>query len=219
MNRSRQVIRFWIALSFAFTLSAKAVAAPPAPRDQVRRYNGSYWSVGLLAGLSLLENRAYSHRAGYLVGVEGRLVTVMHLFGVGLTYSHAGYNLGLDGVRIRSFRHTVAADVYVHPLFFVMLSNSWFYYALSTFHISLGTGLEITQWRPTGAPARTEADASFRLGCGMEMPLDNPHDGGAFWLGWAYQFSYMRVDTRTRASRTMSEHGFFLTLSYRTNGW
>lgn len=206
-------------LALALLASVGASAATSPDVDRVQRYNGSYWSVGLLGGLTLLQNSTYSHRVGYLVGVEGRLVTVMHLVGVSLTYAHAGYNLGLDGARIRSFRHTIAADLLVHPLFFLMLSNSWLSYTLSTFHIRLGTGLELTQWKPSGVPSRTEVDASFRVGCGMEMPLDNPHDGAAFWLGWGYLFAYMRVDTRTRASRTMAEHSFFVTLSYRVNGW
>lgn len=76
-------------------------------------------------------------------------------------------------------QETFVAAAALHPLFIIHLESSPLYYALGSMYILAGVDVDIVHGGPV--------DPGIHLGAGMDVPLDDVDDGGAFWLGFEYR--------------------------------
>lgn len=198
-------------------LPTNRVPPPPPKRDQ--RFSGAYLGIEALSGITIRGNRRFSKGVGYLVGVRGRLATLLQVASVDLSYIHSGYKLGYQQQEIRVWRHSLGSSVYLHPLFIFLLRGNWFSTVMASSYLCVGVAFEVSSLRSDGLGVRgTHYDWSWSFGAGVDLPLDSIDDGASFWLGVAYRHNRLFFHTGIDNITNMTEHWLMINLSYRING-
>lgn len=187
-------------------------------------WNGAFVGGGALVGLGAL-------RGDLVQGVDHTVA-----YGAFLNWSSVSQVLDLQGQYVRatyqptlaeggtaSFtRQGVTGDILFHPLFLTIIGGSTMSHVLSNTYVLGGLGVEFNRISPD-APDRGDiryTSLGWRLGGGTGIYLDNPNDGGAFWLGIQFQRVYVQgAPNRAEIGRQkLRENLTMLRLSYRWNG-
>ncbi len=179
--------------------------------DAGRYYNGSSLVGGILAGPRLLAED-YDGRLGYGVGAFVRFNTVMTVFAAQLQYEFGENDVRVGGDPVALRRHGLTAAVQFHPLFLRLLTNNYFWFVLTAWYVEAGAGADITILR-----GDTEAAGTLLVGSGIELPLDDPDDEGAFWLGVGWRWRFVLMDVSLGGHDDLHAHAFNLWLAYRWN--
>jgi hypothetical protein len=192
-----------------------APAAPPA-----HKYQGAYWGLQLHLGLVHRLAARADDLPGPMVGVSARIASILSIadFQLNLQGSmYTAHTAAADEVAVK--RLTVELEGHFHPMFMQHLQNTdyWFWVAgVAGIYGSAGVALEITDLDGAGQ-SRTELDAGWHLGAGMDYPLTDVHAGWSLWLGVAYKLRFLSVDTGIGGLGNFSEHTVVITLGYRNN--
>jgi hypothetical protein len=172
------------------------LAVPPA--DPEIRYNGAFVGVGVFGGASILQDQRWENPVGGVVGVYGRIASVLSLVDVQLEYAWSRNDAKVSGnepADLRFDRHGLAMSVNLHPMFLSVLSSDWASFALAAAYAQIGLSTEFTSFRSDVEPQRDQDDVSFSLhfGAGIDVPLGDASGASAFWLGlsWRWKFVYL----------------------------
>ena len=202
----------WCRIALIVLLSTSHAYA--TPDEAGLHYTGGTLGVGLVSGPSLLSDSDYEKRAGYVAGLNVRFSSVMQIFDAALEYTNEGYKPTTShGQNTTIQRHSVTLLANGHPLFLRIWGNNRLWYTLAGWYIQTGLGAE---WTRVGDDSY-KSSAAVHLGTGIETPLDDPNNGGGFWLGvnWRWKFVFMRPELD--GHHDLDAHLFLLTLTYKWN--
>ncbi|MBT9554807.1 MAG: hypothetical protein IV100_02210 [Myxococcales bacterium] len=202
-----------------------AVLALAAPPDEPEiRYNGAFVGVGVFGGASILQDQRWESPVGGVVGVYGRLASVLSLIDVQLEYAWSRNDAKASGnvpADLRFDRHGLAMSVNLHPMFLSVLGNDWASFALAAAYAQIGLSTEFTSFGSDVEPQRDQDDVAFSLhvGAGIDVPLGDASGASAFWLGlsWRWKFVYLdppRLSGVDQPNET-NTHSVVLAFSYR----
>jgi hypothetical protein len=106
---------------------------------------------------------------------------------------------------------TFVAAVGIHPLFILHLESSPLFYVLGGAYLLVGVDVDLVRG------ARRAQDPGVHLGAGIDVPLDNVDDGGAFWLGIQYRRNTVDIP-REASPISVVQDVFLLRIAWRNNG-
>lgn len=199
-----------------------ALAAPPDPPEI--RYNGAFVGVGVFGGASILQDQRWESPVGGVVGVYGRLASVLSLIDVQLEYAWSRNDAKASGnvpTDLRFDRHGLAMSVNLHPMFLSVLGNDWASFALAAAYAQIGLSTEFTSFGSDVEPQRDRDDVAFSLhvGAGIDVPLGDASGASAFWLGlsWRWKFVYLDPPQLSGVDQPneTNTHSVVLAFSYR----
>lgn len=123
---------------------------------------------------------------------------------------------GADG---RLLRQTVGANLLLHPLFLETIGGGRSSWTMANTYVLVGLGAEFNAIEADERRVDYQS-LGWRIGAGTGTYLDNPNDGGAFWLGLQFQRAYVQgAPSDPEVGRAkLRENVVFLRLSYRWNG-
>ena len=204
--------------------SASAAAPAPAPH-RPPRYQGAFFAAQAHAGLAMRLKPGDGEWPGPVVGLSGRVASVVSL---------ADVLLGIYGTRLRPtssrqgtapgprptlLRLTLTAEARLHPLFTQILQGTPLDLWLSGLYLSLGLDLDVS-WLTASERSAHGVAVGGHVGVGMSWPLTNPDDGASLWLGLGYQVALKHTPSALRRLAPLGdldEHALILTLGWRDN--
>ncbi len=194
-------------------------SAAHADKEEIgRHYTGATLGAGLVAGPHVLADGAYEDRVGYVLGVYARFNTVMTVFALQLQYDFADNRLTIEDAPVAVRRHSVSSSFHFHPLFLRLLTNDYFWYVATSWYVESGFGVEFTSIDSAALDVdRSDFAGSLHLGSGFELPLDDPDDTGAFWLGLSWRYKLVFMNPHLGGHDDLDAHMLTLTLAYRHN--
>ncbi len=189
-----------------------------ATKDEIgQHYTGATLGAGLIAGPHIL-GADTAGRVGYVLGAYARFNTVMTVFAVQTQYDFSDNQLSIDGADVAVRRHSFSSSFHFHPLFLRLLTNNYFWYVVTSWYFESGAGLEITTIDSRGLDLdRTDVAGSLHVGSGFELPLDDPDDRGAFWLGVSWRYKLVFMNPHLGQLTDLDAHMVTMTLAYRYN--
>ncbi len=209
-------------------------ADPGEPNDAYRdssteyvRYSpnwtGAFVGGGGLVGLGALRGdmlEGVDHTVAYGAFLNWSSVSqVVDLQG---QYVRARYNPALaDGTDVHFTRQGLTGSILFHPLFLTIIGGSKMTHLLANTYVLGGLGVEFNRIEPIGERPDIAYNAlGWRIGAGTGLYLDNPNDGGAFWLGLQFQRVYVQgaPNNPNVGREKLTENLTMLRLSYRWNG-
>ncbi len=188
-------------------------------------WTGGYLGVGPLVGYAAI-------RGEYLQGVDHALAygaffnwsSLNQIIDAQFQYTRAQFSpdlpLSNGGGEASLTRQSVAANLLLHPLFLAILSGPRAGYTVANTYVLAGAGLEFNRFEPPASPAVSYNSIGWRIGAGTGTYLDDPSDGGAFWLGIQFQRAYIQGSTAHPeiGRQKLHENMLLIRLSYRRNG-
>lgn len=183
-----------------------------------RFYTGAGVGAAVFAGPTVLGDRSWQDRVGWAVGAYARLSTVMQIVDLQLEYHHDRLDTRADDAPVTVRRHSVSQSTNLHPLFLRMLGNNRLWYILGSWYLQVGLSLELTALEsPLLGIDRDDKALGIHVGTGLDFPLDDPNDGGAFWLGVLWRYAFIGMNPRIGAHEDLDTHFVLLAVSYRSN--
>lgn len=184
------------------------------PDEAGLHYTGGTLGIGLVSGPSLLADSDYENRTGYLAGINVRFSSVMQVIDTALEYTNEGYNpTTSSGQKSTVQRHSLTLLANAHPLFLRIWGNDRFWYTVAGWYLQGGLGAE---WTRIGDDS-FKAAMACHLGTGIETPLDDPNNGGGFWLGFNWRWKFIFMNPKLEGHRDLDTQLFLLTLTYKWN--
>jgi hypothetical protein len=190
--------------------------------DEGRRYNGSSIVGGILGGAHLL-SAPHDGQLSYLVGGFVRFNTVMTAFAAQIQYDFAPHSLIVpdatgNGQTVEVQQHGLSLSVHYHPMFLRLLTNNYAWYVISAWYIELGGGVDMVLLdSPALGIDKTRFGATLHLGTGIEAPLGEADDQGAFWLGAGWRWKFLLADILLGDQDDLHSHSLHVWLAYRWN--
>lgn len=196
-GRARGEVRMraktWLIVALLLSGWSIEVAAENNSPDYSPYYNGSFVE--------------FSVRGAYIADedpAKGIDVGLRHSFPMLLLDSRLSWR---GDWMAQGMRHTVHYGFGLHPLYIVLLGNSWLAYTISSIYLELGAGLEIHDYDPT------DLGMALTVGGGLDIPLWDADAGHAPWLNLLYRYhasSFSNVGD--------DSHLIFVGLAWRRNG-
>jgi hypothetical protein len=184
-------------------------------------WTGAYLGVGPLVGVATI-------RGEYIRGVDRALAygaffnwsSLNQILDAQLQYTRAEFQPSLDGGDATLLRQSVAGNLLIHPLFLAIISGPRAGYTVANTYFLAGGGLEFNRLTPAAGPDVSYTSLGWRIGGGTGTYLDDPSDGGAFWLGIQFQRAYIQgsVSDPEIGRQKLRENMVLIRLSYRRNG-
>ncbi len=181
---------------------ACSVATAQLPPPYSENYTGAFLAAGATAGSVRGAAPDARPQWGPAVGAWVQWSAPLQVLDAQLSWLHAEVGDGQD---------TLVAAAAMHPLFIAHLESGPLFYVLGSFYLLAGVDLDFVHG-PNGV-----TDPGIHLGAGIDVPLDDVDDGGAFWLGVEYRRN--TID-HPRDHYTVEEvqDVVLLRLSWRNNG-
>jgi len=203
--------------SLAPTPARAAEIEPAAEEEPPAQYFGAFWGLQLHTGLLLRADGGPDEGPGPLIGVSGRLATLLSLLDAELSFLTGRYTArDGDGAGVDVARYSVALAVHLHPFFIAHLQNDNFNFWRGALYLAIGAGVEVIS---ADAPGIDELHAAFgwHLGAGTDIPLGDVKNGWGLWLGVSYRYGFLGADSGVPGLGDFDEHTILLTLGYRNN--
>ena len=202
--------------------TALADDAPPitgAEQPYSPYYSGAFVALGAFAGPSLTSvqslDSAWSTAFGAWVQMSVPLQVIDLQFAYYRNDADATFS---DGRNLHVGQDTLSLSAGLHPLYLAHLESNPLFYVLGGTYLLAGVDIEHVAVSFDDGEELSEFDLGLQLGGGLDVPLDNVDDGGAFWLGLQYRFNQYGFETAPLRDLDVSQHLFFIRLSYRRNG-
>ncbi|GMV40723.1 MAG: hypothetical protein AMXMBFR64_24390 [Myxococcales bacterium] len=195
---------------------ARGEDAPwPAPVEPVSPYyNGTWLSIVAGGGIGLLADEALDGRIGGGVEVGGRMALVLQLVDLELMYRYGHYAVTSDATDVTLHRHSIIADVKIHPLFLIVMAGN---HLLAGLYVQTGVSAELADARaPSAGVDELVSGAGVHVGCGFDLPLTPPNAGSSLWIGLNYRANFTTLDPPSPLD-DLDEHLFAIQLHYRHN--
>lgn len=183
-------------------------------------YTGAYLAGGALAGFAALRgepidrvDRAPAYGAFLNWSSNSQIIDLQ------FQYLRARFDTVEGGLDTDRVRQTVGANLLFHPLFLSIIGGRTGYIVANTYFLT-GVGLEINDVHRQGQQPFDYRSPGWRIGGGTGTFLDNPNDGGGFWLGIQFQRTYVQgaANDPNVGRQKLHENALFIRLSYRRNG-
>ena len=183
------------------------------------RYMGAHIGGGLLGGTGLLSYGGYDEELpSVMVGAFARVSTVLQLLDVQLEYQFRQHAVVVQQERAQFKGHGISISTNAHPFFFNILRNNRWWYIVSGLYIQFGGGVERMSIQSGSLNVdRVEWAPAMHGGVGMDIPLDDPEDGGGFWLGFNYRYKAVFMDADLGRGSDVHAHLFLALIGYRSN--
>ncbi|MFT6399852.1 MAG: hypothetical protein ACJAYU_004622 [Bradymonadia bacterium] len=188
-------------------------------------WTGAYLGVGPLVGYAAI-------RGEYLEGVDRALAygaffnwsSLNQMIDAQFQYTRAQFTPELPassgGGEANLIRQSLAGNLLLHPLFLAILSGPRGGFTVANTYLLAGAGLEFNRFEPPAGPAVSYNSIGWRIGAGTGTYLDDPSDGGAFWLGIQFQRAYIQGSMAHPeiGRQKLRENMLLIRLTYRRNG-
>ncbi len=200
-----------LAIALAPTLargSTEGTATEGGPR-----YNGGFWGLQLHLGVTSRVDADLGEGIGPVLGVSGRIATLMSLVDVQVGVRAGTYD-GPEGASVS--RWSATAELHAHPMFLRHLYGSNRWYWLAGLHVSFGAGLEVVGVTAPGID-ETLPGFGWQIGAGTDIPVGEVDDGWGLWLGVDYTLKFLAVHSAAPRLDDFDEHVLVFTLAYRNN--
>ncbi len=189
-------------------------------RSYTPNWTGSFIGGGLIGGLVRQDATFLDAPVGdQLFGAFLQMASTQLVLDGELAYTQDSTEGRIDGDAVTIDRHTVSLAALAHPFFLGNIRGGWFAFVVPGMY---GTAGLSWNWAAVRGNLH-EADISengWHVGVGMDIPIDSPHDGGAFWAG--LQYRYHRItdnrDVVWLRDGLFSEQQLLFKLAYRYNG-
>ena len=182
-------------------------------------WNGSFVGAGLLVGPLWQYGSEFDERS--LALSYGAFVNYSSVFEVldlqaafrrfSVSNQHENADLQLDNSQL-------SLSMLVHPFFIGLISGTKFGYTIGAIY-GIG-GLSFDWVRIEGSQNEDYRAVGWHIGGGIDIPIDSPQDGNAFWIGLQFRQDHIpggKAEGFLR-HRTISQDALLLRLSYRHNG-
>mgnify|MGYP000950718659 CR=1 FL=1 len=182
-------------------------------------WTGAFVGGGLLGGATSLRGEfleGMDHAPGF--GLFLNASTVQQVLDVQVHYLRASYTAPVTPGSADFTRQHAGVALLVHPFFLFVINTPPAAYIIANAYAMIGLGADITD--VTGDVDAHYAGLGWRLGGGVDVPIDDPNDGGAFWLGFQWQHAFVRGEPSIDAvgRDRLRENYLLLRLSSRFNG-
>ncbi len=182
-------------------------------------YTGSFLALGAFAGPSLTTMRTLEGAWSTSFGAWAQLSVPLQIVDLQWAYFRNDADTTFsDGRDLHFGQDTLSFGAALHPAFLLFLESDPLNTILGGAYTLVGIDVERITADFKGGRGVTEFDLGLQLGAGFDVPLDDYDDGGAFWLGLQYRFNEYAFDASPLRHLDVSQHLFFLRLSYRRNG-
>jgi hypothetical protein len=194
-----------------------------AQNDKVRpekpvRYMGMHLGGGILIGPSLLADSDYTESLGYVLGAFARASSVLQLFDGQLEYQYGRHLFQRSGQPVELNVHALSFIANIHPAFLAILGNSRLAYSVSSIYLQSGVSVEFTNVNSAALKIdRDNSGLALFVGGGFDVPLDDPNDGGGFWMGFNYRYKVAFTNAGIGKNNDLNAHLFLFCISYRMN--
>jgi len=190
-----------------------APGAEPSGGAAPALYQGAFWGLQVHGGTLWRVQAGQGEAPGPVVGISGRVATLLSLVDLQLSFLAGRYgavDAGGEGVDVG--RYSVGVQAHLHPFFVTHLRNTGFWYWWASIHLSVGADFDIIE------VGRADARGlGFHIGLGSDIPLGNVSEGWGLWLGVGYRLKFLRPGSLGPGLDNFDEHAFLLTLAYRNN--
>lgn len=189
-------------------------------RSYTPNWTGSFVGGGLIGGLVRQDATFLDKPANdQLFGAFLQMASTQLVLDGELAYTQDSTRGSIEGSAVSIDRHTVSLAALAHPFFLGNIRGGWFAFVVPGMYGTAGVS-----WNWASVKGDTyNADISengWHVGVGMDIPIDSPQDGGAFWAG--LQYRYHRItdnrDVVWLRDGLFSEQQLLLKLAYRYNG-
>lgn len=217
MRRPRALSILLLALAPSLALANEGDDRPwPSPVEpESPYYSGTWISVVAGGGIGLLSDESLGGRLGPGVEVGGRLALVLQIVDIELLYRYGHYGVTADHAEVALDRHSIMADIKLHPLFLIVMTGN---HLLAGLYVQTGVSAELADIRsPEVSVDELVAGAGVHVGCGVDYPLTQPNEGSSFWIGFNYRANFTTLDPSFDALGHLNEHLFAIQLHYRHN--
>ena len=184
-------------------------------------WTGAYLGVGPLVGFAAI-------RGDYISGVDrapayGAFLnwsSINQIVDAQIQYTRTSFTPSFEGGDGELLRQSVAGNLLLHPLFLAIISGPRIGYTAANTYFLAGCGYEFNRLTTPTGDEIPYASTGWRLGGGTGTYLDDPSDGGAFWLGIQFQRTYVQgaVETTEIGRQKLRENMLLVRLTYRRNG-
>jgi len=143
----------------------------------------------------------------------------MQIFHVELDYLHTGCSASLQGDPLDFQSNRLSVGVGLHPLFLTTIFANRLWYTTASVYFLVGMNVDFNriQWRDVSLDDTWKV--GLGLGAGLDVPLDSPDDGAAFWLGFQYRHDSSPSSlSAVGDDASIDQNLFLLAVTYRHNG-
>ncbi|MCB9506147.1 MAG: hypothetical protein H6698_08610 [Myxococcales bacterium] len=182
-------------------------------------WTGGFLGGGLLGGVSTLRSHLTDGAAtAPAFGAFLNWSSVQQILDLQLQYTRATLHPTVGGSASSVTRQDVAGALLLHPFFLFVINSPPLAYIIANAYALFGLGAEFTAF--DDPIDRTYQSYGWRVGGGIDIPVDNPNDGGGFWVGVQFQRAYVMgaPSVAPIGRERLWENTLFLRLSYRHNG-
>ena len=207
-------------MAFLIALSVGSVGVHAHKGHEPARFMGTYIGGGILGGTGLLTYGGYREDLpSWTVGGYARVSSILQLIDIQMEYLYRRHSVRAQSRDVVIQGHGVRLSTNLHPFFIHLLRNSRWWTFVSGLYLQGGGGVEYVITDPQeGGSGRTEWAPTVHIGAGWDIPLDNPADGGGFWLGFNYRYTAVFMEAELGKGSDVHGHSFLLSLGYRSNG-
>ena len=189
-------------------------------RSYTPNWTGSFVGGGLIGGAMLQDATFFREPVSSgLYGAFLQMASTQLVLDGELSYTRTSTSAEVEGDAVRIERQTIALAGLAHPFFLGNIRGGWFAFVVPGIYGTAGVSWNWASLRG----ASHDADVSengWHIGAGLDLPIDSPNDGGAFWAGM--QVRYARITDNREVvwlrDGLFSEQQLLFKLSYRYNG-
>jgi hypothetical protein len=189
-------------------------------RAYTPNWTGAFYGGGLIGGW-LQQDAAFlgSPSSAPVYGAFLQASTVQLVLDFELSYLRFATEGSVNGATGTLDRSSWSLSALAHPFFLANIRGGVTSFLVPGFYALGGVSIDNTVYR-VGAFERDTSEPGWHIGAGIDLPLDSPQDGGAFWAG--LQFRHHRVtDDRNVVwlrDGLLTEDVVLLKIAYRRNG-
>ena len=203
--------------------ASPAQASDPAPTGErapfTPLYTGAFVAMGAFAGPSHTTMRSLESAWSASYGAWAQLSIPLQILDFqGAYFRNDASTTFTDGRGLQFGQDTLSFAAAIHPAFLLFLESDTFNDIVAGTYFLIGSDVERVTASFEDGQEVSEFDIGLQLGAGLDFPLDNYQDGGAFWLGVQYRFNQYDFETNPLRNLDVRQHLFFIRLSYRRNG-
>lgn len=207
--------RHWVAAAAmcVFLLSPNLTFAQephldPSFDGYSERWTGAFIGLGARAGAAWLPSDDETH-LGWAVDVDARISAVMSLI-----EGELGYTFVRVAPSANVSTHSLGASLNLHPAFLANLGSEALWYAVAATYLQAGLSLNFVARDDLFA----DPGLGYHFGVGTDLPVTDPDNGGAVWLGVLYRYSVTQVGLGAPFGDDFSTHTLLLSAAWRNNG-
>ncbi len=188
--------------------------APYAPT-----WNGAFVGAGIISGpLSQYGTEFDERTTAFSYGAFANYSSVFEVIDLQGAYRRYSADNAHEGADLHLTRDQLSLSGLLHPFFIGLISGTKFGYTIGAIY-TLG-GLSMDWVDIEGDMNESYRAIGWHLGGGIDIPIDSPQDGNAFWIGLQFRQDHVpggQAEGFLR-HRTIREDALLLRLTYRHNG-